>query len=68
MTQSTNTESSCPSLAGCKIWPAFKTDGKFFWIKQYCQGPKQMRCARAVAKNGCGEIPDNLLPNGEMLG
>ena len=58
---------ACPNLAGCKIWHEFKTNGKFFWIKQYCEGGRQSECARAAAKKECGSVPDNLLPNGDLL-
>jgi hypothetical protein len=67
MSQLTSASEPCANLANCKIWQEFRTNSKFFWIKQYCQGDKQEQCARAAAKKGCGQIPDNLLPNGELL-
>lgn len=63
-----STNDSCGHLATCKIWQEFKTNSKYFWIKQYCQGPKRDQCARAAAKLSCNEAPDDLLPNGERLG
>lgn len=67
MSQPSGTTDACHYLSNCRIWQEFKTNSKFFWIKQYCQGAKQSQCARAVAKNGCGSAADNLLPNGELL-
>lgn len=67
MSQANSLNESCPHLANCKLWQEFKTNSKLFWIKQYCQGPKQSQCARATTKHSCGMVPDDLLPNGERL-
>lgn len=67
MSQPGNAGESCAHLANCKIWKEFRTNTKYFWIKQYCQGHKQEECARASAKKEGCQVRDNLLPNGELL-
>lgn len=57
----------CPDLTNCPTWEKFKTNSKTFWIKNYCQGPKQDVCARKQQKTQRAFIPDELLPNGEYL-
>lgn len=57
----------CPSLARCPIWEHFKSDIKYVWIKNYCQGDKQERCARKLLARQGEEVPLNLLPNNTML-
>jgi hypothetical protein len=38
-----------------------------FWIKSYCQDPKQDACARKQQQTQQMFIPDELLPNGDYL-
>ena len=57
----------CEYLTRCVVWPRFHTDSKFVWIKSYCQGPKKDECVRKQRSMAGEKVPQNLLPNGEML-
>ncbi len=57
----------CQHLEKCEIWQRFSSNSKYFWIKQYCEGPKKRQCARAKCKEENGSVPCNLLPNGKLL-
>jgi hypothetical protein len=59
----------CQYLDGCPVFARFKQEGlKNIWIRHYCQGWKQEECARLKLRNQGEKVPDNLLPNGELLG
>lgn len=60
-------DSDCEYLKHCVVWGRFNTQSKFFWIKSYCLGSKQAQCARKQKKHNNTYVPDNLLPNGDML-
>lgn len=58
----------CEYLAACPIFGKFKLEGiKNFWIKLYCKGAKQARCARRILKESGKPIPETLLPSGMHL-
>ena len=57
----------CPAFARCPIWSKFSSNAKFFWIKSYCQTPKQEKCARRLAKASGQTVPPTLLPNGTHI-
>jgi hypothetical protein len=56
--------SECAFLNSCPVWDHFKSDLKSIWIKNYCRGDKQDRCARKQLASEGREVPANLLPNG----
>lgn len=58
---------SCDFLEYCPVWKLFQTNSKLFWIQQYCQGPKQEECLRKQRVNQGIRVPDNMLPNGDLL-
>jgi hypothetical protein len=57
----------CEKLAGCPVWARFKSDIKTIWIRNYCQGDKQDRCARKLLARSGVPVPSNLLPNNTTL-
>lgn len=57
----------CVNLARCPVWERFKSDLKTIWIKNYCQGDKQDRCARKLLAKEGKPVPPNLLPNNTLL-
>jgi hypothetical protein len=58
----------CEYLATCPIFDRFKLEGiKNFWIRLYCQGERQAKCARKAIKRSGELVPKDLLPNGEYL-
>jgi len=58
---------ACTFLSKCPVWSKFQTNSKFFWIKQYCEGPKQEHCARRKLAMESKNVPENMLPNGDTL-
>ena len=62
-----NAHPSCTFLPNCPVWDKFQTNSKFFWIKQYCEGPKQENCARRELATKGKDVPASLLPNGDLL-
>jgi hypothetical protein len=54
----------CEYLDKCPIWARFQSDIKKIWIKNYCQGEKQSRCARKNLSLEGTAVPADLLPNG----
>lgn len=59
--------SDCEFLANCPVWEKFKSDIKNIWIKNYCQGALQEKCARRQLCKQDQTVPDTLLPNGTSL-
>ena len=57
----------CKYLAKCAVWKKFNSDIKSIWIKNYCQGDKQDRCARKLMGESGQKVPADLLPNGTTL-
>ncbi|MEN8169886.1 MAG: hypothetical protein ABFS08_06650 [Pseudomonadota bacterium] len=57
----------CKYLAKCAVWKKFNSDIKNIWIKNYCKGDKQERCARKLMGEQGKKVPVNMLPNGTTL-
>lgn len=57
----------CEYLEKCPVWARFKSSIKDVWIKNYCQGEKQDRCARKLLSTEGKDVPGQLLPNGTTL-
>ncbi len=57
----------CKYLAKCAVWKRFNSVIKEVWIKNYCMGDKQARCARKLMGESGKKVPVNLLPNGTTL-
>jgi hypothetical protein len=62
------TLSKCPHATGCRLYPLFtmKTMLKV-WQLTYCEGAFQS-CKRFQQSARLEPVPDNLLPNGKILG
>lgn len=59
--------SDCEFLQKCPVWERFRSDIKNIWIKNYCRGPLQEKCARRQLCQDGQPVPDTLLPNGTSL-
>ena len=57
----------CENLKNCAVWKKFNTNSKMIWIKAYCQGPNKDSCARKLRSAKGENVPESLLPNGDML-
>lgn len=58
----------CEYLDKCPIFAKFKIeDLKNYWIFMYCKGAKQDECSRKVLRKQGKEVPQTMLPNGQLL-
>ncbi len=61
---------NCPSMYNCPLYPLFKSESTLKVFKlRYCMG-KFNNCERRIRAfaEEIIEVPNNLLPNGELLG
>lgn len=56
--------SECEHLQQCPVWKNFSSVAGYVWIKNYCNGPRQARCARLQLLREGKAVPVDLLPNG----
>lgn len=58
----------CEFIAKCPVFEKCTTGAlKNVFITNYCKGYKMEKCARRVLKLSGKEIPENLLPNGDLF-
>lgn len=62
-------EDRCPKVAGCVLYPRFKSQGALrIWQERYCHHPTEhRRCERFVRSSAGAPVAADLLPNGETL-
>lgn len=59
---------SCPHTTGCRLYPLFRMQAMLrIWQDRYCEG-EYTQCERFKRATGKEAVPDNLLPNGKLLG
>lgn len=63
-----NPSASCPNLEKCAMFPLFSLEASLrVWQNHYCQ--KDFASCERYKKMGAGRtVPDNLLPDGQMIG
>ena len=58
----------CEYSDRCPIFAKSALEGtQSFWIRLYCEGPRQGECARKSLEQAGEEVPETLLPNGTHL-
>ncbi len=57
----------CPNLTTCRLYPLFSLAGSLsVWKTNYCTAD-YTRCVRFQRACDVNKVPDNLLPNGQLL-
>ena len=57
----------CEHMDSCEMFKLFKLSGTLsIWQMRYCTGEFQ-NCERYQRSRGGDSVPDNLLPNGQLL-
>ena len=59
-------ETECTYIEGCPMFKYFRRFMKKVYMTMYCQGYYQ-DCARRELRMSGKEVPDVMLPNGNML-
>jgi len=58
----------CEFLTPCPIFAKFKLEGtKNYWIRMYCKGAMQEKCARRNLKQEGKPVPPEMMPDGSEL-
>ncbi len=58
---------NCPHMESCRLFPLFTMSGTLaVWKTNYCSD-KFAECARFKLATEARPVPDNLLPNGQLL-
>jgi hypothetical protein len=58
----------CSHVPTCRLYPVFRVQSALrVWQMSYCEGDHS-RCERFKRSSLGEDVPDNLLPNGKLLG
>lgn len=58
----------CPNVESCRLYPLFGMKASLkIWQAMYCDGD-HATCERFQRSRRSEPVPDNLLPNGKVLG